>query len=87
MEKYTRTTIDQLRIGDRFYRLGDKRKQEWTKVIHKSNRFQLQSHTNWALKDACRYPLAMDTTTEVIFLRHVSITKEFDTITKIIQEA
>lgn len=74
MEKNTKTTIENLQIGDRFYKANDRHKTMFTKVQHESKVTHYQTYQHWALKDAERYPLAMKADTQVVFLRHVQAT-------------
>jgi hypothetical protein len=70
MERNTKTTMYHLQIGDRFYKVNDKKKIVYTKVESETKRTHFQTYKHFALKDGERFPDAIKSTTEVIFLRH-----------------
>lgn len=70
MERNTTTTIEQLAIGDRFYKAKDRTKTVLTKVEHETKVTKYQTYTQWAKNDTEKYPQPMKSDTAVIFLRH-----------------
>lgn len=72
MERNTLTTAKSLQIGDRFYKLADKKKMPLQMVAHKAKATKYQTYTLWCIPDGRdkRYPDAIKGETEVIFLRH-----------------
>lgn len=72
MERNTPTTINQLRIGDRFYKAADKKKEVWQKVEHTVKITKYQTYAHFALKDGTRHPEAISKTTAIIFLRNTN---------------
>lgn len=72
MERNTKTTIDKLAIGDRFYKASDKNKTVLQKVAHAPFQTKHYRYTNWAIKDNERHADKMRHDTEVIFLRNVN---------------
>lgn len=59
MERNTVTTIDKLEIGDRFYKVGDKKKDVYTKV-----------GITTMQKDGERYPMFLNPARQIVFIRH-----------------
>lgn len=82
MERNSVTTISKLKLGDRFYKAGDKNKKVLEKFDHavKQTRFQTYSHfaVPASVIDTLKpghevlssYIMAMKSDTELIFLRH-----------------
>jgi len=71
MQRNTRTTIEALEEGDRFYRLGDRGKEVWMKVESAAKQTGYQTYKHFALKDGGnpKYPQAFKNDTPVVFLR------------------
>ncbi len=65
MERNTKTTLDQLTPGDRFYKAGDSKKELWTKTLDEG-----KSKSFTALKDGQKFAELVRGDLEVIFLRH-----------------
>jgi hypothetical protein len=72
MERNTKTAIYNLQIGDRFFKLNDKKKEVWEKVGHHIKQTKYQTYSNFAKRDYERFASAFKSDTEVIFLRHKS---------------
>jgi len=70
MERNTQTTVYHLQIGDRFYKVNDKKKWVYEMVEGEVKQTHFQTYKHFALKDGERYPDAIKSITEVIFLRH-----------------
>lgn len=70
MERKTQTTVGELKIGDRFYRCQDKKKEVWQKVEHKVKQTGFQTYSHFAKRDADLHPQPLKKDTQVIFLRH-----------------
>ena len=81
MNRNTVTMISELKIGDRFYKAGDKNKTVFQKVDHKSKRTQWQTYTQFAIEAKIlgrdlnqskieEHAKAFKRDTSVIFLRH-----------------
>lgn len=49
MERNTVTYINKLKVGDRFYRAGDKDRLVLEKVDHKVKRTNYQTYSHWAI--------------------------------------
>lgn len=71
MQRNTRTTIEALKEGDRFYKLCDRAKEVWTKVPSAAKQTGYQTYKHFALKDGDhpKYPQAFKNDTPVVFLR------------------
>ena len=63
------TTVDQLQIGDRFYKAGDQKKKVWTKVHHETKVRNYQTYKHWGLPDGEKWPQALKGNSPVVFLR------------------
>lgn len=70
MERNTATTISELQIGDRFYKVSDRKKSVWTKVEKEPYSSGFQTYTNFALQDGRKHTDAFKSDTKLIFLRH-----------------
>jgi len=72
MERGTRTNAKALAIGDRFYKATDAKKNVLQMVEHKPKVTKHRTYTLWCLPDGRdpRYPDAINSETEVVFLRH-----------------
>lgn len=86
MERNTKTTMRFLTTGDRFYKLTDNKKTVLEKVPHEAKRTNYRTYNNWAVDTKyCKGTLTEDqielfakpvnSDTEVIFLRHVELSK------------
>jgi len=69
MEKYTVTTLNQLNLGDRFYRIGDPKRIVHQVVTHEGH-FKKASDV-WVQRGDHIRPMPMRDTNTVVFLRHV----------------
>lgn len=69
MERGTRTTIDNLAIGDRFYKVKDGNRIVHEKVEHAPLKTKYCLYRNWARADNEKHAQAMKSGTEVVFLR------------------
>lgn len=69
MERGTKTTINQLGIGDRFYKANDKKKEVWEVVQNERKVTKFQTYDYWIKKDTDNYPVAIKSNSAVIFLR------------------
>lgn len=72
MERGTKTTAVALQIGDRFYKAADTKKTVMQMVEHKQKVTKHRTYNLWCLPPGtdARYPKAINSGTEVIFLRH-----------------
>lgn len=70
MERNTMTTVDKLRIGDRFYRASDKNKTMWTKVEAPVKKTFFQTYRHHARKDGDKYAIDVRSDLQVVFMRH-----------------
>lgn len=70
MERNTKTTIDKLAIGDRFYKQNDRNKAIHEKIDRAPFKTKHYTYTNWAMKDGERHPEKMRHDTAVVFLRN-----------------
>lgn len=84
MERNQRTTAERLKVGDRFYKLKDKKKQSLQIVEHHSKQTKYRTYSLFCcpslaidnklmsdvLKKSQYSPILKDT--EVVFLRHVN---------------
>jgi hypothetical protein len=75
MERLTSTTVDKLCIGDRFYKAKDKAKQVWTLVPSKKVVTKYRTYSYSALKDGTKHSEFVNADTQVIFLRHETLTE------------
>ena len=73
MNRNTPTTIGQLKIGDRFHKAGDKKKEVWQKVEHKVKVTDYQTYGHFAKKDNEKFATPFKKETQVIFLRHAEL--------------
>lgn len=81
MERNTVTTVYSLKIGDRFYRAGDKNKTVLVKVEHKFKQTNFQTYKHWVLPASihdrtstndntiAKFATAIKSETSVIYLR------------------
>lgn len=72
MERNTVTTIDQLRVGDRFYKQSDRKKIVWEKVFHATKKTHFMTYRFFAKQDGMLYPEPIKKSTQLIFLRHTN---------------
>lgn len=70
MERNTITTIDKLEIGDRFYKLNDKKKVCWTVVEAEKKTTYFRTYRFFAMKDGENFPTPTNKDTQLVFLRH-----------------
>lgn len=70
MERNTQTTIGELKAGDRFYFIKDKKKMVWQKVEQKAKQTYFQTYSNFARQDGQKYEQPFKRLTGVVFLRH-----------------
>ncbi|HEY9362183.1 MAG TPA: hypothetical protein VIQ00_02895 [Chitinophagaceae bacterium] len=70
MERNTKTIVNNLAIGDRFLKVNDKKKEVWEKVPHEAKQTKYQTYSHFAKRDYERFPSAMKSDTQVIFLRN-----------------
>lgn len=70
MERNTITTAGQLKIGDRFYRVNDKKKIVWEKVPSDIKITHFQTYKHFASTPGMKFPQAINKDTKVVFLRH-----------------
>jgi len=63
------TTIDQLQIGDRFYKANDKKKHPYTLTECDAKKTFFRTYKYFATKDGERNPMPLVSTTQVVFLR------------------
>jgi hypothetical protein len=66
MERNTATTIGRLKIGDRFYKPSDKKKEVWQYISFSNKKFNCKRD-----RELHPSPLSMDT--QIIFLRNDNI--------------
>lgn len=69
MERNTITKINALKVGDRFYKLHDRKKTVWTKTDHAPKKTNYYTYTNFANTDDKMYPEPFKHDTQVVFLR------------------
>lgn len=69
MERNTQTTIKNLKPGDRFYKVTDKKKEVWQKVVCEVKVTKYQTYSNFAKRDIDQSSQAFKSETEIIFLR------------------
>lgn len=69
MERNTQTTIDELAIGDRFYRAKDRNRKVLEKIEHKAFVTKHYTYRHWALADGERHPEMFKNGTPVVYLR------------------
>lgn len=69
MQRGDRDIIDNLAIGDRFYKVKDRNKIVHEKVEHAPLKTKYYLYRNWAKADGERHAQAMKNDTEVVFLR------------------
>lgn len=69
MERNKLTTVDQLQIGDRFYKAGDQKKKVWTKVHNQAKVTNYQTYNHWGVPDGEKWPQALKGNSPVVFLR------------------
>ncbi len=77
MERNTVTTIDQLQVGDRFYKANDKNKRMFQKVKAGSNgekyvRTRYKTYSHFAKADKELHPVMIERTTAVVFIRNAN---------------
>ncbi len=65
----TVTTIHQLNIGDRFYKLQDKTKTVWEKVEGEVKKTYYQTYRHFAKRDNDKFSQPFQSSTPVVFLR------------------
>jgi len=81
MERNTKTTVNELLPGDRFYKCNDKNKKVFEKIEHQTKRTHYQTYKHWCLEAAVadgnmhssakyEWATAIKADTEVIFLKH-----------------
>jgi hypothetical protein len=70
MQKGTVTKVNRLNIGDRFYKLKDKKKAVYEMVPGEIKRTAFKTYGYWCQADGDRYPKAINGKTEVVYLRH-----------------
>lgn len=69
MERNTITTIDNLQLGDRFYKVADSKKELFTKVHVKPLKNKYTCLKHGAIKDGEKFPVHFKTDTKLVFLR------------------
>lgn len=63
--------IRDLKIGDRFYKAGDKDKTVYEKVEHDTKITKYQTYSHWGAIDGMdKFPCAFKSDTMVVFLRN-----------------
>jgi hypothetical protein len=72
MKRNELTTVDKLRIGDRFHKAGDQKKKVWTKVENETKVTNYQTYKHWGLPDGEKWPQALKGNSPVVFLRHAT---------------
>lgn len=70
MERNTQTEVKNLKPGDRFYKLNDKKKLVLEIVEAKAKATQYQTYSVFAKRDNQLYGEPMKSNTMVVFLRH-----------------
>lgn len=97
MQRLTVTTIDELQIGDRFYKASDKKKVTLVKVEHDVKRTYFRTYRNFCIEAAIydaqkgilkpiheRFINPLNKETPVVFLRHETSINSTDILTGII---
>lgn len=71
MKRNEITTAGALNVGDVFYKLNDKAKVKYTKVVGEVKRTQYATYSVSARKHGSKFSDAMKSNTEVVFLRSI----------------
>lgn len=74
MQRNKLTTLDQLAIGDRFHKAGDKKKEVWTVLQIQEQRHKAATYE--VIRDKERHSDTMTGNKSVVFLRHATETVE-----------
>lgn len=69
------TTVDKLKLGDRFYKATDRKKHPYTLTECVPIKTFFRTYNYFATKDGERNPAAIVKTTQVVFLRSQTISQ------------
>lgn len=75
MERNTLTTIKEVQIGDRFYKVGDPKKTLYTLTEAEPQKTFFQTYKHFAVKDGEKHKQAFKAFTQVVFLRNINNTQ------------